>query len=113
MDKKVKYTLKYPFEFNGEQWTELHFRTRIKAKDTIRMAKAKARHGLEGEVAEEAQGFGLFASLAGVPDEIFEEVDLEDIDAIAAIVNPDEPKKKADETTDSTPESPSSNHSSS
>lgn len=88
MEAKVKHTLIHPFEFLGEKFTELEFRTRIKVKDHRRMATARAKANvLAGtQEAREVEAMALFASLAGVPDEVLDEVDLADLDEITSAV---------------------------
>lgn len=99
MDKKVKYKLKHPFEYNGETISEVLVRTRVKVKDSRRMLKARIEAGVEdgSKLAEELDGITFIASMTGLPDDVFDEMDAEDLDGIGAIIAP-EKKPETPET---------------
>lgn len=87
-DPKVKYKLKYPITFLKETFEHLEFRTRVKVGDHRRMREARARSRVEPgtEDAKEIETMALLASLAGVVDEVIDEVDLVDLDGITEAV---------------------------
>lgn len=78
MSRSITVKLDYPFEHDGREISSLTFR-RMKAKDA-----------LIGEGGEEKvkTGYMLYATLAGVPIEVIEELDMEDLEKIAEAVVP-------------------------
>lgn len=65
-----------PIEFNGKSYTEFTFR-KPKAKDLVQADLVKG---------ETRRGLAIMASMAGVPLPVFEELEMEDFEAISAEV---------------------------
>lgn len=73
---KKPFTLKHPFEFEGEQITEVALR-RPKGREVRKMQNAPA--GQNGDV-----GFEMMAALAERDEALFDEMDGEDIMQVQA-----------------------------
>lgn len=78
MTKTVTVKLETPVEFNKATYSELTFR-KAKARDFVAadLVKGDAR-----------RGFAILASMADVPLQVIEELDIDDFEAIGAEVAP-------------------------
>lgn len=72
------YTLQSPVMVDGKTYTQLTLR-RAKAKDLV------AGDLVKGETRK---GFALFASIAGVPLAVIEEMDIDDLNGFSAAAAP-------------------------
>ena len=76
--KSVTVPLEFPVTHEGREIRELTFR-RMKARDAL------AGEGIENEVRA---GYAIFATLAGVPVDVIEELDLEDLERVGKDIAP-------------------------